>query len=132
MRLLALVLSLVVMAACGSDSPTAPAPINQNVTLAPGQAAAIEGASLSLRFENVTGDSRCPADAICITGGDALVHIAVTPAAGARRDYTLHTGDMRPVKHEDLTIALVELTPYPFSARPIQPSDYRATLRVSR
>jgi hypothetical protein len=132
MRRLALCVGFVAMTACGSDGPTAPTPINQNVTLAAGQAAAIEGASLSLRFQNVTGDSRCPADAICITGGDAEVHIAVTPAAGAGRDYTLHTGDMRPVKHEDLTIALVELTPYPFSARPIQPSDYRATLRVSR
>ena len=132
MRRFALSVGFVAMVACGSDSPTAPTPINQNVTLAPGQTAAIEGVSLSVRFENVTGDSRCPADAICITGGDAQVHIVVTPSAGARRDYTLHTGDMRPVKHEDLTIALVELTPYPFSARPIQPADYRATLRITR
>jgi hypothetical protein len=119
------------MAACGS-SPSAPSPVDQSVTLAPGQAAIVEGTSLSLRFDGVSGDSRCPADAICITGGDAQVQIAVTPSAGARRDYTLHTGDMRPVKHDDLTIALVELSPYPFSARPIQPSDYRATLRLTR
>jgi hypothetical protein len=131
MRSLAVVFSLVAMMACGS-SPSAPSPVDQNVTLAPGQAATIEGTSLSVRFDAVTGDSRCPADAICITGGDAEVHIAVTPSAGARRDYTLHTGDMRPVRHEDLTIALVELAPYPFSARPIQPSDYRATLRLTR
>jgi hypothetical protein len=131
MRSVVVVFGLVAMAACGS-SPSAPSPVDQNVTLAPGQAATIEGTSLSLRFDGVTGDSRCPADAICITGGDAEVHIAVTPSAGARRDYTLHTGDMRPVKHEDLTIALVELAPYPFSARPIQPSDYRATIRVTR
>jgi hypothetical protein len=39
---------------------------------------------------------------------------------------------MKPVTHEDLTIALVELAPYPFSSRPIQPGDYRATLRVTR
>jgi hypothetical protein len=132
MRRLALLVGFVAMAACGSDSPTAPTPINQNVTLAPGQTATIEGASLSVRFERVSGDSRCPIDAICITGGDALVHIVVSPSAGVRRDYTLHTGDMRPVMHDDFTIALVELTPYPYSARPIQPSEYRATLRVSR
>jgi hypothetical protein len=39
---------------------------------------------------------------------------------------------MRPVVHEDLTIALLELSPYPFSSRPIAPGDYRATLRISR
>ena len=132
MRRFALFVGFAVLSACGSDSPTAPAPIDRNVTLAPGQTTAIEGASLSVRFENVTGDSRCPADAICITGGDALVHIQVMPSAGVRRDYTLHTGDRRPVLHDTFTIALVELTPYPFSSRPIQPSDYRATLRVSR
>jgi hypothetical protein len=131
MRRLGLSFCLVALAACGSR-PTAPSPVDQSVTLAPGQVATVEGTSLSLRFDGVTGDSRCPADAICITGGDAQVHIAVAPSAGARRDYTLHTGDMRPVKHDDLTIALVELSPYPFSARPIQPSDYRATLRLTR
>ena len=44
----------------------------------------------------------------------------------------LHTGDMRPVRHGDLTIALVELQPYPFSARPTEPAEYRATFHVTR
>jgi hypothetical protein len=39
---------------------------------------------------------------------------------------------MRPVKHGDLTIELVQLSPYPFSSRTIQPDEYRATLRVTR
>ncbi len=39
---------------------------------------------------------------------------------------------MAPVKHDGLTIGLVELSPYPFSARPIGPADYRATPRVAR
>lgn len=131
MRSVVLVLSLAAVAACGS-SPSAPSPVDQRVTLAPGQATAIEGTSLSVRFDGVSGDSRCPADAICITGGDAQVHIVVAPSGGVRRAYTLHTGDMRPVVHDDLTIALVELSPYPFSARPILPADYRATLQLSR
>ena len=53
-------------------------------------------------------------------------------SAGSTRSYELHTGDMQPVKHEDLTISLVRLRPYPFRATTIKPGDYRATLKVSR
>jgi hypothetical protein len=46
-------------------------------------------------------------------------------------DYELHTGDMQPVVHERFVIALVQLSPYPFSSRTIRPDEYRATLRVT-
>ena len=69
---------------------------------------------------------------MCIQGGDAIVKVTVVPARGDSQAYALHTGDMRPVAHEDLTIALVELTPYPFSSTTIAPEDYRATVKVSR
>lgn len=39
---------------------------------------------------------------------------------------------MAPVSHDDLTITLVELMPYPFSSMPFSPDQYRATLRVTR
>ncbi|HXG89326.1 MAG TPA: hypothetical protein VNJ02_13405 [Vicinamibacterales bacterium] len=91
----------------------------------------IEGASLSVRFDRVSGDSRCPADAVCILGGDAIVHITAT-TDGAARQYELHTGNMQPVRHNDFTITLVQLSPYPFSSRTIAPDEYRATLRVTR
>jgi hypothetical protein len=127
------VFCLLAMTSCAGESPTSPSPVNREVVLSPGQSVAVEEASISLRFEGVSGDSRCPADAICIQGGDALVRIEVLSGPrGQRQPYTLHTGDMRPVTHEDLTIALVELSPYPFSSRPIEPGDYRATLRVTR
>jgi hypothetical protein len=67
---------------------------------------------------------------MCVLGGDALVHIAAT-TEGVSNDYTLHTGDMKPARHGNLTIALEQLQPYPFSARPIDPDDYRVTLRVT-
>jgi hypothetical protein len=86
---------------------------------------------VSVRFNRVSGDSRCPADAVCILGGDALVHITALSRQSSR-DYELHTGDMRPVQHDGVTIALVQLQPYPFSSQTIQPGDYRATLKVSR
>ena len=91
----------------------------------------INGTSLNVRFNAVSGDSRCPADAVCIQGGSAAVQITAR-SEGMMRDYDLQTGDMRPVQHDGLTIALVQLSPYPFSSRTIQPSEYRATLKVVR
>ena len=124
---------LLVATACLRDSPVAPTPVDRQVVLAAGAQTAVEGAGVSIRFEGVSGDSRCPGDAICITGGDAVVRITVLPAGGAAAAYDLHTGDMRPITHGALTIALVELSPYPFSSLPkIEPGDYRATLRVTR
>ena len=124
-------LCLVLATAC-TDSPTSPTvPLNSEFTLAPGGAARIDDASATVRFDRVTGDSRCPADAICIQGGDAIVNVTVTSTSGSR-DHELHTGTMAPVRHDDLTVSLVQLVPYPFSSGPIQPNDYRATLRVTR
>ncbi|MGH9175137.1 MAG: hypothetical protein ACRD1H_12310, partial [Vicinamibacterales bacterium] len=102
--------------------------MNGEFVLAPGSSAFVEEASLTIRFNGVTGDSRCPADAICIQGGDAVVGLTVTSTRGTR-DHELHTGNMVPVQHDDVTISLVQLAPYPFSSGPIAPNDYRATLR---
>ena len=86
---------------------------------------------VEVRFVEVTGDSRCPADALCIQGGDAIVKLQVV-VDGRQRDVELHTGNTRPVSTQGLTIELLQLMPYPFSSRPIQPNDYEATIRVSR
>lgn len=131
MRLLLLWFCLLAVTAC-DESLTGPStPLNTDFVLAPGQSVPIESASLTVTFNGVTGDSRCPADAFCILGGSADVHVTAT-TDGKATAYVLETGDMRPVQHGDLTIALVELSPYPFSSRTIAPEDYRVTLRVTR
>jgi hypothetical protein len=132
MRAFSALFCLLAMTACGGSSPVAPMPFTREVVLTPGRTVAVAEGGVSLRFDGVGGDSRCPIDAICIQGGDALVQLTVVPDTGAGRAYVLHTGDMRPVSHADLTITLVDLTPYPYSARPIVPEDYRATVRLSR
>jgi len=80
----------------------------------------------------VSGDSRCPADAFCIQGGDATVRVHALDS-GAAADYSLHTGDSSraAATHRQLRIELVQLAPYPFSSRTIAQDDYRATLKVT-
>ena len=130
-----LALALVVcLTACTAGTPGTPGgPVDTRVVLAPGGTADIAEAGIRIEFQGVLGDSRCPADAFCIQGGDAIVRIDVLPFGGsASSAYDLHTGDMAPARHGDLTIALESLSPYPFSSRTIPPQEYRATLHVTR
>ena len=132
MRVFLASLCLLVVTAC-TESPTGPTvPLNRQFTLAPGDVASIEGTGLRLEFVGVSGDSRCPADAVCILGGDALVHIRVL--GDGVQEYELHTGDesRAAVMHGGVRIGLDELQPYPFSSRTIQPHEYRATFTVTR
>ncbi len=131
MRFVILLCALLAFAACDEKLTGPTTPLNQQFTLAPGETTAIEGADLSVRFNRVTGDNRCPADAVCILGGSADVNITVA-SDGSRRDHVLRTGDMQPVQQDGFTISLIQVAPYPFSERPIDPADYRVTLTVTR
>ena len=135
MRLATLFVCLLAATAAACDEPaTGPTvSVDARFTLAPGETASVQGPGIKLRFEGVTGDSRCPGDAVCITGGDAVVKV-VASGDGGTLSLDLHTGDSSraSVTYGGVKVTLVELTPYPFSSQPaIKPGDYRATLVVS-
>ena len=125
-----LLLCLVGMTACAG--PTAPAPIDRQILLGPGQSALIPQTAVAIRFLGVANDSRCPADAMCVTGGSARVDVQVTAGTGGALVVAFETGSPQPVQFGSLTLTLVSLMPYPLSSQPIDPADYRVTLRVIR
>lgn len=115
------------------DPPSAPSgPLDTQVTLARGQSERVGDAGFTLRFDTVSGDSRCPGDALCITGGDAIVRVSVMPFDGRTAQYDLHTATPASATHGSVTLTLEELSPYPFSSRPFDPSEYRARIRLTR
>ena len=127
---LASLFGLALLACDGS--PTDPTVrLDQAFTLEVGETATLQGRPVEIRFIGVTGDSRCPIDVACVTGGDAVVQISTRSGTGPDVLYELHTGDLKPVQHGTLTIALVRLEPDPFSSQTIPPEDYRATLLVT-
>lgn len=114
------------------DSATGPSvPLDASVTIQRGDSVRLAGTSIRVTFVGVEGDSRCPADAVCIQGGDAIVHLRVDDD-GVVRTIELHTGNLQPVRISGLTFRLEQLLPYPFSSRTIAPDEYRATVRVTR
>ncbi len=125
------VMALAVAAHPGcKDTLSGPSPaIGSEFSLAPAARARIAGTPISVRFDRVDGDSRCPADVDCVHGGDAVVRVTVQDS-GTDHRYELHTGDAQPVTHRQWTIVLLELSPHPTSARTIAPDEYRATFRV--
>ena len=132
MRALLLVACVTALAGCDQTHTGPTVPIDREFELAPGDAVTVEEVSLNVRFDRVLSDSRCPGDAICVQQGDAVVRLSLV-AGNRRSELDLHTQENgRPVARDGVNIALVQLAPYPFLARPIQPGDYRATLRVTR
>jgi hypothetical protein len=131
MRIVAILLCAVCFG-CGGGVTGPSVPIDEPFTLGVNEAKVISGTPLAIQFTGVTDDSRCPADAVCIQGGDAVVHIRVEDGGTSR--YELHTGDLAlsAVAHGRFRISLVDLQPYPFSSRSISPGEYRATLTVTR
>ena len=91
MRPLILILCLLAVSACDEQSPAGPTvTANERFTLAPGEVATVRDVDLHVRFVAVTGDSRCPADVLCIQGGDALVHISVIDGGATIRVRAAH------------------------------------------
>src|SRR5262245_30796253 len=77
MRAALLVVCLLLMTGCDEAQTSPTSPLDAEFTLAPGEGRRIEGESVAVTFVGVSGDSRCPADAICVWGGSATVKITV-------------------------------------------------------
>ncbi len=131
MPVLAALCCVLWLAACKESVIGPPPPLNRDFTLAPRQVATIESTDATIQFRRVLSDSRCPADVSCVRAGEAIVLITVKSSGGVR-DYELRSDARQATQHEDLTITLVQVSPYPVSTRTIGPDDYRATFRVAR
>ena len=132
MRSLPLILAVSLLAAgCGDDSPTSPSPFPASLTLAPGEQGNAGG--LTVVFNGVTDDSRCPIDALCIQAGDANANITLTTGGvGSQYALTVNKADTRRVTFRDFQVELATLQPSRRAAVSIEPSAYRATFTITK
>jgi hypothetical protein len=122
--------ALLLLAGCLDNATTPSVAIGSEFLLKPSETVSLSGTDAALRFEAVAADSRCPADALCITAGDATAVFTLT-RQGASTNLSLHTaGEGRRSTVEGFTLTLLRLDPYPHAGRPVSPADYRASLRV--
>jgi hypothetical protein len=125
MRLLILALAL---AACGAQG-TEPA-LGENIELRYGASVLIPGDSVSVRFTDVTADSRCPTGVQCVWAGEAVTVFTI----GAAQTVTLSLGadaQQATVIARGRQITLIALKPHPSSTAPTAKGDYIATIRIT-
>jgi hypothetical protein len=124
--------ALLTLAACATSPTASSVPAGSDVLLRPGESVSVEATAFSVRFDAVAKDSRCPADAVCVTLGDAEAVFTVTESGRPSVPLTLHTepGEGQRAAVGALNLTLTHLDPYPYSGRPVSPRDYRAWLRV--
>jgi hypothetical protein len=127
---------LSVCAGCARDLPRpSQVPFGRPFELR-AEASATLADGLTVTFDRVRSDSRCPMDVACITAGDAVVVVRLASQGGGQAERELHTNPgsagTADASYQSYAIALVALTPYPRSDRPIRPEDYVAMLTVER
>jgi hypothetical protein len=116
-----------------AGSPTEPSrlTLGQPFELRRGSSAMLPD-GLTIVFEDVKSDSRCPMNAICVWVGDATVAVSLSQVSGEPVARELHTfpASGSETSYLAYSISLVSLAPYPRTDRKIQPEDYVATLTV--
>lgn len=135
MRAAALLLVLGA-AACSAGSELTPvdAALDRPFEVRVGQAAVLPAEGLSIVFQQVRNDSRCPVDVQCVWEGDAELVLEVQASPSDREQLSLHTSSQfgTSVDFGAYRILYRELQPGTRAGESPDPNAYVATLVVSR
>jgi len=113
-----------------STPPGVPARLGEEVALAPGQTAEVEGERLAVAFLRVAEDSRCPRDVQCVRAGEAKVELELRVDDRVEGVVLATPIEPRSAALGPYRVHLLRLEPLPTRVGP--PERYTATLRVEK
>ena len=134
-RLPALLILCLLIACAGaraSGGGVQQATLGEDVTLAIGQRAVIDGGALEVRFDGVPEDSRCPVDVQCITAGNAVARLRLAAGGDAQTVELNTTVGPKEATHAGHTVRLVALRPEQTSGLRVTRGEYRAIIQVTK
>lgn len=108
-------------------------PLGGSQTLAAGQTALIRSENLKISFWDVTEDSRCPIDAVCIQQGRATVALRITKDDRDLGEFFVSTeSSLATTSADRYSIRLTDVQPARRAASAPKISDYQITIFVAR
>jgi hypothetical protein len=131
--LISLICVISLLFGCTSEPLAMQADAGNEFVLSIGQEVHISGEHLSIVFEDVIEDSRCPLDVTCIWEGRASVLVQVTYGNATYKVVLSEPGltDYAVDTFIDYSISF-HLEPYPVEAINISKEDYRLRMTISR
>jgi hypothetical protein len=131
-----LLLPAAVSCADRSANPVAPpdSGSKQEIVLAPGAPWRLPEPGMTITFEQVVQDSRCPTGLTCIVAGDAAVRIRFDAPGTPPSSHVLHTNldSARAAEQGAVRVTLTAVAPYPAGDTKPRPEEYRVTLLIER
>lgn len=124
---------MLFMTACSSSAAgEVKADLNKEFRLPVGQAAVITGEGLTIKFEAVTSDSRCPQGVTCIWAGEAACNVTVT-LNKTPKPYTLIVGGSGTGQTVIQGYTLnFNVEPYPQAQKTTDKNSYIMIMKVSK
>lgn len=114
---------MIIAAACRGNTgpadgaadrvPRDVAVLGDTVHIALGGEHRFSNAPLSIRFVQRVSDSRCPANAICVRAGEAMVRLRVEIPGTAKEEVVKVDPDAPPLAIGEYLVSVQELHPYP-------------------
>lgn len=128
------ILSLISIAGCVSQPKDISAELDEQVELRPGQVVTIDGDDITLKFIEVSGDSRCPNGATCVWEGEVTFILEIT-YQDELFTRTLKQPGLTSLMSSDIFREYsidFSVIPYPELDEKIEPEDYRLQLIVKK
>lgn len=89
-----------------------------------------EDAPISLRFDAIVEDSRCPSSTDCVWAGRFIANMTMTREDGSTRNFMVQLD--KPITVFGYSVQLTDVRPYPTEGKTIPAKDYVITLAVER
>jgi len=124
---------LIALVGCSGNKEAVTVGIGETFTIGVGQSARIAEEDMTVNFNGVIGDSRCPQNVTCVWEGVASSKTIIVYQG---KEYTIvlnSPGLTEEAKETFINYTLTySLNPYPTEGKEIHPKDYRLTMNVTK
>ncbi len=129
---LLLLIFLISFVGCSNGYGVTTVELGEQFTLSPGESSKIVKEDLTITFEKVTGDSRCPNNAVCVWAGEAVISITF------EKDNVTYPLELKEPGTADKAVEVFmdytlnfHLEPYPEAGVEVSP-DYSLIMSVTK
>lgn len=131
--LICIAVFFIALTGCSGSKEAVSVGLGETFTIGVEQTARITGEDMTVTFNGVIGDSRCPQNVTCVWEGVANSKVTIIYQGKAYIIILNSPGLAEEAKETFINYTLTySLNPYPRAGEEISPNDYRLTLKITK